>query len=142
MLHRLCLSRRRITTGTAVAAAALTDRRAYTASTSVSAKANEWVVTTTQNTNRSTTGGSWTPVITLQLPSSSSTTHYVFAAQGDSVNFGPSDDARCQILNGTQAAAPSPSARRRLTRHTVQSQVARPVGVGLLPSAAGAPRAG
>jgi hypothetical protein len=44
----------------------------------------------------------------MSLPTSSKATHYVLAAQGDLVNFGPSDYARCNlVVNGTQVAAVS-----------------------------------
>ena len=106
MIHRLHPTRRRVATIGVAVTAALAAGGAYAASTMVTATATDSVVTTTANTNLSTTGGSWTSVITLQLPASSSGTHYVLAAQGDLVNFGPSDYARCQIVvNGVQAAA-------------------------------------
>jgi hypothetical protein len=89
-----------------VIAAALTAGAAYAASQIVTATKTDTVVTSSSNTNLPTTGGSWATVITLQLPASSSGTHYVFAAQGDLVNFGPSDYTRCQVVvDGTQAAA-------------------------------------
>lgn len=66
------------------------------------------VASSPSNTNLSTTGGVPTSIITLSLPTSSNGTHYVLAAQGDLVNFGPSDYTRCSlVVNGTQVAAVS-----------------------------------
>jgi hypothetical protein len=60
------------------------------------------------NKNLSPSGGAYTSILTVRLPGSSEGTQYVFAAQGDLVNFGASDYTRCQIVvNGTQIAAVS-----------------------------------
>jgi hypothetical protein len=65
-------------------------------------------MTLSANKNLSNTGGVLTPILTVQLPASAKGRQYVLAAQGDLVNFGPSDYTRCQILvNGTQIAAVS-----------------------------------
>lgn len=63
------------------------------------------MASTQSGTNLSTTGGAVTPIVTLNLPASSDGTHYVLTAQGDLVNFGPSDYTRCNlVVNGTQIA--------------------------------------
>ena len=69
---------------------------------------SDTVMTLSANKNLSNTGGVFTSIITVQLPETSNGTQYVLAAQGNLVNFGPSDYTRCQILvNGTQIAAVS-----------------------------------
>ena len=69
---------------------------------------SDTVMTLSANKNLSSTGGAFTSIITVQLPETSDGTQYVLAAQGNLVNFGPSDYTRCQILvNGTQIAAVS-----------------------------------
>lgn len=100
--------RRQLTATAAVAAAALIAGTAYAASTSVTASSTDNVVTRSSGTSLSTSGGTLTPVITVQLPAATSATHYVFAAQGDLVNFGPSDFTRCILMvAGTQVAGVS-----------------------------------
>ena len=60
------------------------------------------------NTNLSTTGGPMTPVVRVKLPTAPAGTRFVLTAQGDLVNFGPSDYTRCSlVVNGTQVAAVS-----------------------------------
>jgi hypothetical protein len=100
--------RRQLTATAAVVAAALIAGTAYAASTSVTASSTDNVVTRSSGTTLSTTGGTLTPVITVALPSSTNGTHYVLAAQGDLVNFGPSDFTRCiLVVNGSQVAGVS-----------------------------------
>jgi hypothetical protein len=66
------------------------------------------VASSPSNTNLSTVGGTVTPVVTIKLPTSPDGTHYVVTAQGDLVNFGPSDYTRCNlVVSGTQVAAVS-----------------------------------
>ncbi len=66
------------------------------------------VASSPSNTNLSTTGGPVTPVVEVKLPVSASGTHFVLSAQGDLVNFGPSDYTRCSlVVKGTQVATVS-----------------------------------
>jgi hypothetical protein len=91
-----------------LAATALIGGTAYAASTSVTASAIDTVVTLHANTSLSPTGGVNTPILTLTLPTSTSGTHYVITAQGNFVNFGPSDYTRCAIVfRSTQISAVS-----------------------------------
>jgi len=81
-------------------------RTAYaTTQPSVTAAGSDTVVTTTHNINLSTTGGQETPIITVTFPTASTPEHYVIAAQGDLVNFGPSDYTRCELVVGTSTIA-------------------------------------
>jgi hypothetical protein len=64
------------------------------------------IMTLSANKNLSTAGSTNTSILTVQLPESPTRTQYVLAAQGDLVNFGPSDYTRCGIVvNGKQVAA-------------------------------------
>ena len=109
MKNNRFLSRGRQLTATAVVAVvALIAGTAYAASTAVTTSSTDTVVTTKSNTNLATTGGTTTPILTLKFPATYGGTHYVLAAQGDLVNFGPSDYTRCNLLvNGAQVAAVS-----------------------------------
>jgi hypothetical protein len=100
------LARRRQVAIAAVAATALAGGSAYAASSAVTAGGGDTVVSTASSTNLSTTGGVMTPVLSLTLPTSSGGQHYVIAAQGNFVNFGPSDYTRCRVvMNGTQISS-------------------------------------
>ena len=47
-------------------------------------------------------------MLTVSFPSTDRATHYVLTANGDVVNFGPSDYTRCDLtVNGTEVAAVS-----------------------------------
>lgn len=106
-MHHLRLTPSRLVLA-AVAATALIGGAAYAASTTMTASKTDNLVSSTANTNISTTGGVWTPILTMQLPTSTSHTQWVLSASGDIVNFGPSDYTRCQIVvNGIQIAAES-----------------------------------
>jgi hypothetical protein len=78
---------------------------AYATATSVTTTSTDTVVSLTSNTNLSPTGGVQTPVLTLTFPRSSSGTRYVLAAEGDFVNFGPSDYTRCVLVVSGQPVA-------------------------------------
>jgi hypothetical protein len=81
---------------------------AYAASTSVTASATDTVVSLAASKNLSSKGGTKTAILTLALPASTSGTRYVITAQGDFVNFGPSDFTRCQVVvNGSQISSVS-----------------------------------
>ena len=71
------------------------------------ASAIDTVVTSTANTNLSTTGGVPTTILSLTLPgSSTNSVSYVLSSYGDLVNFGQSDYTRCAIrVNGNLTAA-------------------------------------
>jgi hypothetical protein len=72
------------------------------------AEDSDIVMKLSANKNLSSAGGSYTTVLTVQLPQSSKGTQYVLAAQGDLVNFGTSDYTRCDIVvNSTEAASVS-----------------------------------
>jgi hypothetical protein len=97
------LTRRRLSAVTATAAVVLCAGTAYAASTAVTTSATDTVVTTSHSVALSPTGNATTPIATLTFPKTSAPTDYVLTAQGDAVNFGPSDYTRCAlVVNGTQ----------------------------------------
>lgn len=103
-------SRWRLPVLVAAMSAAVIGGSAYAATSStVSASATDTVVTlASANRSLSVTGGEMTPVLMLRLPDTHKASHYVLAAQGDLVNFGPSDYTRCNIVvNDHQVAAVS-----------------------------------
>jgi len=71
------------------------------------ASVTDTVVTLTNNTSLSPTGGVPTTILSLSLPGSSTgSVHYVLSSYGDLVNFSPSDYTRCAIqVNGNLVAA-------------------------------------
>jgi hypothetical protein len=102
------LARHRLMAIIAVVVAAFAGGTAYAASHAVSAAGTDTVVSSTAGTFLSPNAGTTTPVLTLTLPTSTNGSHYVITAQGNFVNFGPSDYTRCQVLvNGTQISSVS-----------------------------------
>lgn len=88
-----------------VAAASLTGGAAYASMTSITATATDTIAAhTSGGVFLSSTGGVNTPIVSMSLPQG----HYVISANGNLVNFGPSDYTRCSIVvNGVQIAATS-----------------------------------
>lgn len=96
-----------LTTGVVIAA--LAAGAAYaTATSSITAASTDTIAVLHANKSLSAAGNTYTTILKLTLPATSKTTHYVFAGQGDMVNFSQSDFTRCHIMvNGTQIASVS-----------------------------------
>jgi hypothetical protein len=105
---RRLMPRRSVSAAAVAAVTVLIAATAYAASTSVTTSSKDTVISLGANTNLSVTGGEKVPLLTLDFPRSSKATHYVLAAQGDLVNFGPSDYTRCDlVVNGNEIASVS-----------------------------------
>jgi hypothetical protein len=77
---------------------------AWAATGSVTASATDTVVTSTSAHSLSVNGGTFTDVLDVSLPAG----YWVVSADGNLVDWGPSDYTRCHItVGGTQIAAVS-----------------------------------